>query len=349
MPASTDEGIASKVVVRAYTICLLWTGQRLDGAAVGVSSSSAGRPGGNARDASNRPRRREPITAERGSRPAREWPPSVAVDHDVEVPRPVYGQLPQRHRLVLERRRACRGERQQVPQARRRIAAELPQHLSRTHRRLNGQSLVARGLFSMTTCASGIRAGAGAAASRAAIPDSRLSKNGDVGSARSSPSPVANVGNRDARMNAAHCAPKVVALAIALVLLPEPILGVEGIQLGNRELLELPRRCEGRFEVLGAPSDDRYRHPGELVGGDHAGLRKFVQCGRHRVQQRSKTQPAVLVDPQRHHHQPSARTEFATAERDELVPVVGGLSGTTRRARPRQCCRPRGDGRHAGC
>ena len=34
MPASMDEGCAWKVVVRAYTICLLCVGQRLDGAAV---------------------------------------------------------------------------------------------------------------------------------------------------------------------------------------------------------------------------------------------------------------------------------------------------------------------------
>jgi len=34
MPASMDEGWAWMVVVRAYTICLLDVGQRLDGAAV---------------------------------------------------------------------------------------------------------------------------------------------------------------------------------------------------------------------------------------------------------------------------------------------------------------------------
>jgi hypothetical protein len=34
MPASMDEGCAWKVVVRAYMICLLHVGQRLDGAAV---------------------------------------------------------------------------------------------------------------------------------------------------------------------------------------------------------------------------------------------------------------------------------------------------------------------------
>ena len=91
--------------------------------------------------------------------------------------------------------------------------------------------------------------------------------------------------------------------------------------------LEPARRCERGREVDLSTRHRRDAHAGQFVGGDDVVAGQRLERVVDRAQQGPEPDFAVVADGHRHHHQASTRTQLAPAERDELMPVVGGLPG----------------------
>ena len=185
--------------------------------------------------------------------------------------------------------------------------------------------------FVSTSLANGICICSGAAASRSAIPASSRSKN----CAR--PRVVAAVRQRR-RQRRKHRRPdeggpqraESACVVVDLVLRPESVLGVEHLEMFDRQPLEPAGRRERGQEVRLSPPNGRNAHAPHFVLGQQAVGDELGQRVDQRVEQRPVAELAVLVEGHRQHHELPAGTQFAAAERDEFVPVVRGLLGVRR-------------------
>ena len=177
-----------------------------------------------------------------------------------------------------------------------------------------------------TTLASVIRIFSGAAASRSAMPRSSCSLNSATRASSVPPArPPIRQPKTAARRNPAQFAPNALGVLIGLKLLPVAVFGVGDLEVLDRQALETSLRRERGHEVLLVAADDRDDHGPQFVGGDQPGTDEVCQRGVHAVDQRAHAELARLVAAHGQHHESAVGDQFASAECDELVPVLGRL------------------------
>ena len=109
---------------------------------------------------------------------------------------------------------------------------------------------------------------------------------------------------------------------VDLILRPESVLGVEHLEMFDRQPFEPAGRSERSQKVRLLAPNGRNAHAPHLVLGQQAVGNELGQRVDQRAEQRTVAELALLVQAHGQHHELPARTQFAAAERDEFVPVA---------------------------